>query len=682
MRERLLEKASERAGGIDELEREVFRMAAGGESGCRIVSDQNFIEELVEIMATWIGAQDLAVPGLVDIAEGQPLRLKLLRAILQAAEDPDRDFLLQAETGLPVGILEPLPRTPHVFEPQEKWPLENSQWEPALAWVPNYGSTREHLDFAKEKFQEEIEEGLMEKMSPDTFRERFGENTAIAALAVIVEDEEKGKKRLIHDATHGVRVNHRIKCRDKLRAPGAREKKQLLLEAMDRKEVPFSIVGDIKKAHRRFKHLAKEHGFLACQLDSPDGPEKQLDESCVYINKVGTFGVNCASYWWTRIAACGIRATHHLLGRCPIDLLLYADDLEAVATTKRGRIAIVLSYCYLTAFGYPFKWSKTRGGYRVEWLGMETEYSSYRLGLTEKRATWLVTWLRDKVRAGKVTAKEMAQGLGRLGFAAISLDWERPFLGPLYAWSSAIQGRQGPMTIPTMLRIIFSWLADRLEGGDRLQRPSRPPSDNPGLAFFTDAKAEDGRAWVGGFLEIVPGCQGPWFSLEVDSSWAPWAFSKSSPNKVIAALELLATLIAVKLWIRDSDDRQSSRVAMRGFTDNQSNEALVKKAMTTKYPSSLILLELAEELAAKKCDLNLIWIRRDWNQLADDLTNEKFDSFDPEFRVPLKGDEIEWRVLDKLLNCADSFYGELKKRKAAPIGPVRKAGKIRKLSPW
>ena len=73
---------------------------------------------------------------------------------------------------------------------------------------------------------------------------------------------------------------------------------------------------------------------------------------------------------------------------------------------------------------------------------METEYSSYRLGLTEKRASWL----RKKIRAGNVAAKEMAQGLGRLGFAAISLDWERPFLGPLYAWSSAIQGRQGPVT--------------------------------------------------------------------------------------------------------------------------------------------------------------------------------------------------------------------------------------------
>ena len=58
--------------------------------------------------------------------------------------------------------------------------------------------------------------------------------------------------------------------------------------------------------------------------------------------------------------------------------------------SKGGRIAIVLSYCYLTALAYPFKWSKTRGGYRVEWLGMETEYSSFRLGLTEKRASWLV----------------------------------------------------------------------------------------------------------------------------------------------------------------------------------------------------------------------------------------------------------------------------------------------------
>ena len=120
---------------------------------------------------------------------------------------------------------------------------------------------------------------------------------------------------------------------------------------------------------------------------------------------------------------------------------------------------------------------------------------------------------------------------------------------------------------------------------------------------------------------------------------------KDNPNKVIASLELLATLIAVKLWVPDSKDRQVSKLAIRGCADNQSNEAIVKKAMTTKFPSTLVLLELAEELACKSCELGLTWIRRDANQLADDLTNENFKEFSPDFRIPLKGEDIQWRVL-------------------------------------
>ena len=139
--------------------------------------------------------------GLLDVAQGQPLHLKLLRAMLEAAGDPDRDFLRQAEEGLPVGILDPLPRTPHVFEEQLKLAARNSPWEAALAWVPNYSSVGEHADFARAKFEEDVREGLMAKMSMGEFLERYGEHTAIAALAVIVEDEELDKKRIIHDAT-------------------------------------------------------------------------------------------------------------------------------------------------------------------------------------------------------------------------------------------------------------------------------------------------------------------------------------------------------------------------------------------------------------------------------------------------------------------------------------------------
>ena len=125
----------------------------------------------------------------------------------------------------------------------------------------------------------------------------------------------------------------------------------------------------------------------------------------------------------------------------------------------------------------------------------------------------------------------------------------------------------------------------------------------------------------------------PWSVVfpRVTRQWAPWAFSKESPNKVLASLELLATLIAVKLWVPDSKDRQVSKLAIRGYTDNESNKALVKKAMTAKFPSTLVLLELAEELAFKSCEPGLTWIRRDANQLADDLTNGNFKEFSPDF---------------------------------------------------
>ena len=73
---------------------------------------------------------------------------------------------------------------------------------------------------------------------------------------------------------------------------------------------------------------------------------------------------------------------------------------------------------------------RLRGGFRVERLGMETDYPGHQLGLSKKRAGWLVEWLRDKTTRGRVSAKEFSLGLGRLGFAAIALDWEPPLPRP------------------------------------------------------------------------------------------------------------------------------------------------------------------------------------------------------------------------------------------------------------
>ena len=389
LRHDMWEMVMDFVGGESRLEKECFHMATKGEKGCKLVADMELRQKLLDLWEKWLTERGLAVEGLCNITPGQPLRLRLLRALLEAAGDPDRGFLRQAEVGLPVGVKTP----PHVFEEQVSWPLDKDSVEPALQWVPNYASVSEHLDFAKEKFEEDIAEGMMEKMTVKQFREKFGEDTPVAALAVIVEDETIGKKRMIHDASHGVRVNHRIRCRDKIRAPGAREKKTILRELRERNEVAFSVVGDISKAHRRFKHSADEHGYLACQLEA-GSDRRNSDSDIIYVNRVGTFGVSCASYWWTRIAACGIRATHHLLGPLfLLELLLYADDLESIGRDRSGRMGIPLAFVFLAALGFPFKWAKTRGGFRVEWLGMETEYGSYRLGLSAKRANWLGNWL-------------------------------------------------------------------------------------------------------------------------------------------------------------------------------------------------------------------------------------------------------------------------------------------------
>ena len=84
-------------------------------------------------------------------------------------------------------------------------------------------------------------------------------------------------------------------------------------------------------------------GSWAARIDGEETVDGDPDSQIVYVNKVGTFGLSPASYWWTRIAACGIRATHHLLGPgYPMDMLLYADDLEALGIGARGRQGIPL----------------------------------------------------------------------------------------------------------------------------------------------------------------------------------------------------------------------------------------------------------------------------------------------------------------------------------------------------
>ena len=78
--------------------------------------------------------------------------------------------------------------------------------------------------------------------------------------------------------------------------------------------------------------------------------------------------------------------------------------------------------------------------------------------------------------------------------------------------------------------------------------------------------------------------------MEVREDWAPWAFIKKDLKRTIASLELLGTLICVKLWGARMSESDRGSGYLTGGTDNQGNSSAVSKLMSTKFPLPLLLM--------------------------------------------------------------------------------------------
>eukprot|EP00913_Durusdinium_trenchii_P014440 g13545.t1 len=253
------------------VEKEAFKMAKGG-NAFSLVRNEEFLARIRCTLAENLGIAMQHCPE-----EGQPFFLDLMRGVLEKAGDPDWAFLEQAKVGLPLGILNQRPRTPEIFEEQLRWNLESEDWSSAVWQKESYVSAAEHEKYLTEHLEQEVAEGLMTKMSEEAFVATYGEDRAVAALAVLVEDEVTGKKRVIHDGTHGVMVNHKIRCRDKVRMPGPREKRAPWRSLPQGTELSSALPHTLQAGHRRFKYAAEEQGFLACKASS--------SSSIVYVNK-------------------------------------------------------------------------------------------------------------------------------------------------------------------------------------------------------------------------------------------------------------------------------------------------------------------------------------------------------------------------------------------------------------
>ena len=449
-------------------------------------------------------------------------------------------------------------------------------------------------------------------------------------------------------------------------------------ERRQRGQRGFAILADASKAHRRIKVRPEDWGLQACRLRP----------GTVWVNKVGTYGVGSAGYWWSRLAGACHRLGYYLLDPAgSIESLLFADDWLAVGGSKAELEEVGVLILVLVLFGYPFNFKKFRGGDVVQWIGFEVNFTEHAVGISKSRATWLRNWVENVLTEGRVEVKDLIAVLGRFCFAMGPLDLLRPFLAPIFAWTAAVK-YSGKLLVPWSVGFLLRFLADELEGSGRMHAIQHPGADL-GDAFRSDAKAEGSTVVVGGWE-----CKGGrrprdarWFSVALTRSSAPWAFSRGEPYRSIAALELFGTLLSILAFAGDWPEAAKGRIKLSGATDNLGNTWVLNRLMTTKFPMLVILGELAVQLRALNADLSLEWVPRLQNEEADALTNGDFSAFKPSNRVPLDVEKLNFLVLPRLAEIAEELHADILRRRGSgetPEGRARgsAARKLKERDPW
>ena len=441
------------------------------------------------------------------------------------------------------------------------------------------------------------------------------------SVGVQIKDD-KGpelKVRLLFDGTNGVPINERIRVRDHDRTPAAPDIKRIIREIDRQQARPFGLKTDVKDAHRLIPIAPSDWHLLGC---------RSVEGGSVYINKTGTFGVASAAYWWGWLAGAMVRAAHYLAGtELPMWLPLVADDLLAPSGSAQIRSSLMLVIAWFVVPGLPLSWSKIGGGERVEWVGYELLLREAQLGITEKRAGWLLAWYCRLLEDGVVQVGRFQEGLGRAAFVCGALEYDRPFLASLYTFA-ALYDPVSTQPIPLYVTTTLCFLRRQLQTRRHYTCALTAASWSEG--WRVDAKAEGEELGIGGWWPtadsagVVSKARSPWFSVELTPQSAPWAFRRDGESfRLVATLEALRLLLALMVFGPSLEgDTRHQVIQLTTFTDNKGNGYAINKLMTTKFPLCAIVMELSAQMEAIGARVEVHWTPRERNEEADALSNE------------------------------------------------------------
>ena len=621
---------------------------------------KELIKEVMEILAD---GED------TSIEDGQPLRLKVLRKMLQIAGDPDADFTLELAKGLPLGVEELVLNSPGVWPTKEEMRLapapEEDDTMVEMHDCKNYQSAEQWEMEIEKTYQDERKLGMT--TGPWTEEEAAKEcgcevgKLKCGAMGAV---EELDKIRPIYDATKsGININIRRHCKERTTAPtladaihanrwslnnlGWQDKKLKKAHLPKRgqrgkragcRPSLCLLKSDVSKAHRRCKILQKDWRYQVARVRGK-----------FWVNKVGTYGVASAQHYWGRTVALVVRLLYVMFPA--VDwIMVFVDDIIVIHREDYEELSWAIM-ATLEALGYPMAWNKTERAPESSWVGFAVNLPKHEFSVLKPKLDEMVKQLRHWQGCEYMQFKMVESTLGRLQWTTGACPTIKPFMEPMWRWKKVL-GKAGGR--PSKTTAWIAMLAEKM-----LSQPYRPSIKGYKKSIWhgssdAGAKIEQKKAGIGGWISnIAKPEKGDvwWFMSDMMEKHNRWLYEDKDPQRRIAALELLGTLVLFRQLVRHAA-MEGGRLDLHFEleTDNQGNQRSIMSEKNKNWPNSALLMALVWEAHKEGAEIGINHTKREQNTWADQLAGLDATGFDPAKELKVKTNPEEWEILETLIN--------------------------------
>ena len=633
-------------------------------------------------------------PCSLAVREHQPFLLDMWHSLTQATRDIDVDLPQTLISGVPTGILSPIP-------PSGVWEVncvDDNTWDCSELVVHHHPwqSALEDVELTKSLLMQDVKAGFAYILEGGeaAARAKWGPHVAAGKLGVVVAPPRK--PRLIGDASVSG-ANAACRISEKVRLPRLSGVQQFLsLEsAAGLSWVAFSF--DVASAHKQVLIREEEQGLASFVLDG-----------VWYTYRSCYFGAKFSAFWWARTGAWLVRMLHRWIF-IKHGLWLYVDDGFILLPKNVAPLIATEILLFLGALGVPLSWRKLSLAPELVWIGWRFSLTLCHAELPEDKKTRLLQLLGPFCRKGaKVERAKLEQLVGILVWFCGGASWLRPWFQAFYhilckpravfrtidmnRFAALRDSLSDSLVLLKQIAGFDMRLGWKLHavGNVAVESLSAQPLSTPrskhgqvALTFYeygakhatmsshaaftarlfhnavaanmcvplilrskqeswasADAWAERDRAGIGGWwTSCAPSSKADvfWFSMQFSKADLPdWFKSESSVSlqSCIAALEALAQLVLMVLrWEQDGVVASQCSIQLRQLCDNQSVVAATAKMLSQKAPLCYVLQALGFWACKFGCVLETSHIDGVRNIWADELSRDKLDGFAPSLQM-------------------------------------------------